>query len=208
MSTTTSLQLYEKLSSLHQQKSDIEKQISQIQHQLKQINISDSEHYVGKCFKQTIENDVDINMEKTIYYKILSVNKDNPYSFWTLVLKLPLYEENLKHTTINYISKKDINFLGQKKFFLRQLTPISEEEFIEAIDSVYDHLIDINSNVTNKKVEHFELKCPNCDSIGPLINLYPNIIDVQYTCEKCGCKYITKFQHGCICDVTPITEFK
>ena len=52
------------------------------------------------------------------------------------------------------------------------------------------------------------LKCPNCDSIGPLINLYPNIIDVQYTCEKCGCKYITKFQHGCICDVTPITEFK
>lgn len=203
MSTTTSLQLYEKLSSLHQQKSDIEKQISQIQHQLNQINISDSEQYVGKCFKQTIENDVEF---KTIYYKILYINEENPYSFWTLVVEDPF--EELEHIPTNYIYKQDINFLGQKKFFLRQLTPISEEEFIEAIDSVYDHLMDTNSKVNNKEAEHCELKCPNCDSIGPLINLYPNIIDVQYTCEKCGCKYITKFQHGCICDVTPITEFK
>ena len=54
----------------------------------------------------------------------------------------------------------------------------------------------MSSKIPNKKVEHFELKCPNCNSIGPLVDLYPNIIDVEYTCEKCGCKYITKFQHG------------
>lgn len=140
MSTTTSLQLYEKLSSLHQQKSDIEKQISQIQHQLNQINISDNQQYVGKCFKQTIENDVDIDMEKTIYYKILSVNKDNPYSFWTLVVEDPF--EELVPTT--YISKKDINFLGQKKFFLRQLTQIPEEEFNKALNDITDTIKQIS----------------------------------------------------------------
>ena len=77
----------------------MKKQISQIQNQLNQINISKNKQYIGKCFKQIIEDDVEF---KTIYYKILYINKDNPYSFWTLVLKLPLYEENLKHTTVNY----------------------------------------------------------------------------------------------------------
>lgn len=191
MATTTRLQLYDTLSSLYQQKYNIEKQISQIQNQLNQINISENKQYIGKCFKQIIEDDVEF---KTIYYKILYINEENPYSFWTLVVEDPF--EELEHIPTNYIYKQDINFLGQNKFFLRQLTPISDKEFIETIDNVYDHLIDMSNKIPNKEIKHFELKCPNCDSIGPLVDLYPNITDIEYTCENCGCKYIAKFQHG------------
>ena len=125
---------------------------------------------------------------------IIVLDKKNDFNyFWVLVVE---DHDDDSGITASYIRKERINLLGHNKFFLRQLTPISDKEFIEAIDSVYDHLIDINSNVTNKKVEHFELKCPNCDSIGPLVDLFPNIIDVEYTCEKCGCRFKTRFQDG------------
>ena len=68
-----------------------------------------------------------------------------------MVLKLPLYEENLKHTTINYISKKDINFLGHNKFFLRQLTQIPEEEFNKSLNNITDTIKQISKNIKDDK---------------------------------------------------------
>ena len=61
------------------------------------------------------------------------------------------------------------------------------------------------------------LKCPNCNSLGPLsqgasmtttvyyppvwengvyINPDSNTTTTEFTCEKCGCKFSAKFQHG------------
>ena len=185
-------EIQKRIEALTHQKYEIEQELLSLQKEYSEIFKPECKQYIGKCYKQYIEDD---DYSETVYYRVLDIysEEDDFNYFWVLVVE---DHDDDSGITASYIRKERINLLGRNKFFLRQLTPISEEEFIEAIDSVYDHLMDINSNVTNKKVEHFELKCPNCDSIGPLINLYPNIIDVQYTCEKCGCKYITKFQHG------------
>ena len=185
-------EIQKRIEALTHQKYEIEQELLSLQKEYSEIFKPECKQYIGKCYKQYIEDD---DYSETVYYRVLDIysEEDDFNYFWVLVVE---DHDDDSGITASYIRKERINLLGHNKFFLRQLTPISDKEFIEAIDNVYDHLMDINSNVTNKKVEHFELKCPNCDSIGPLINLYPNIIDVQYTCEKCGCKYITKFQHG------------
>ena len=185
----TKNEIQKRIETLTHQQSQIEKELLLLQKQYRELFKTEAEQYIGKCYKRDFENEYD---SKTVYYKVLDFydELDNYNEFWVLAV-----EDDINIPS-SYIHREHIDLLGRNKFFLRQLTPISNDEFIESINTVYDHLMDMNSKVPIKEVEHFELKCPNCDSIGPLINLYPNIIDVQYTCEKCGCKYITKFQHG------------
>lgn len=187
-------EIQKRIGTLIHQKYEIEQELLSLQKQYSEIFKGECEQYIGKCYKQFIE-DADEGDVKNTYYKVLDFydDEDDGTQFWVLVVE---DHDDDSDITASYIRKECINLLGHNKFFLRQLTPISDKEFIEAIDSVYDHLIDMSGKVPNKEAEHFELKCPNCDSIGPLVDLFPNIIDVEYTCEKCGCKYIAKFQHG------------
>lgn len=185
-------EIQKRIEILIHQKYEIEQELLTLQKQYDEIFKNECEQYIGKCYKQYIE---DNDYSETVYYRVLDIysEEDDFNYFWVLVVEDHNDDSGI---TASYIRKERINLLGHNKFFLRQLTPISDKEFIEAIDSIYDHLIDMSGKVPNKEVEHFELKCPNCDSIGPLVDLFPNIIDVEYTCEKCGCKYIAKFQHG------------
>ena len=85
-----------------------------------------------------------------------------------------------------------------------------------------------NKNVTrpdNSKSDTEILKCPKCGSLGPLsqgismttavyypplivngVNVNPdgNITTTKYTCEKCGCDFVTMFQHGYCIDIKPL----
>ena len=85
-----------------------------------------------------------------------------------------------------------------------------------------------NGNVTrpdNSQNNTEILKCPKCGSLGPLsqgismrtnkyyepvwehgINLNPdgNITTTKFTCEKCGCDFVAKFQYGKCIDVKPL----
>ena len=133
--------------------------------------------------------------------------------------------ENDIDTPLTYIYKTSVNLLGHKKFFLRQLVPISEEEFNKALIGVYEDLIDMSNKVPAKEIESLELKCPNCDSLGPLsqentrssllyhppvwidgttITSSDNIITAEYTCEKCGCKFRVKFKDTEIINIQEI----
>ena len=117
--------------------------------------------------------------------------------------------------TASYIRKERINLLGRNKFFLRQLTPISEEEFNKALNDITDTIKQISKNI--KEDEDIVLKCPKCNSIGPLnqgasmtttvyyppvwengVNINPdgNITTTEFICEKCGCKFSARFKHG------------
>lgn len=185
-------EIVNEINNLTHQKYQIEQKLLSLQKQYSEFLKPECKQYIGKCYKQYVEDD---DYSETVYYKVLDIysEEDDFNYFWVLVVE---DHDDDSGITASYIRKERINLLGRNKFFLRQLTPISDKEFIEAIDSIYDHLIDMSGKVPNKEVEHFELKCPNCDSIGPLVDLFPNIIDVEYTCEKCGCKYIAKFQHG------------
>ena len=185
-------EIVNEINNLTHQKYQIEQQLLSLQKQYSELLKPECNQYIGKCYKQYIEDD---NYSEIVYYRVLDIysEEDDFNYFWVLVVE---DHDDDSGITASYIRKEHINLLGRNEFFLRQLTPISDKEFIEAIDSIYDHLIDMSGKVPNKEVEHFELKYPNCDSIGPLVDLFPNIIDVEYTCEKCGCKYIAKFQHG------------
>lgn len=85
-----------------------------------------------------------------------------------------------------------------------------------------------HENVTrpdNSQSDTEILKCPNCDSLGPLsqgmsmrtavyypqrivggVNVNPdgNITTTKFTCEKCGCDFVAKFQYGECIDVKPL----
>lgn len=117
--------------------------------------------------------------------------------------------------TASYIRKERINLLGRNKFFLRQLTPISEEEFNKALNDITDTIKQISKNIKDDK--NIVLKCPKCNSTGPLsqgtsmtttvyyppvwengVNINPdgNITRIEFICEKCGCKFSARFKHG------------
>ena len=185
-------EIVNEINNLTHQKYQIEQKLLSLQKQYSELLKPECKQYIGKCYKQYIEDD---DYSETVYYRVLDIysEEDDFNYFWVLVVE---DHDDDSGITASYIRKERINLLGRNKFFLRQLIPISDKEFIEAIDSIYDHLIDMSSKIPNKKVEHFELKCPNCNSPGPLVVLCPNITDIKYTCEKCGCKYIAKFQHG------------
>ena len=154
--------LYKKINALTQQKDQIDKELRQIQNELNKISIFENEQYVGKCFKEVSEDDFDF---KTIYYyKLLANDKDNPYCFWTLILEDHIEDKN---SPTLYIHKKLINFLGANKYFLRQLTPISEAEFTKAFTDICN---DIQKPIKSKETEDEDivLKCPQCNSTGPL----------------------------------------
>ena len=184
-------EIQKKIDYLIEQQKYIKKELQQTKKQYRELCKVEAEQYIGKCYKQELENEYD---SKTVYYKILDFydELDNYNEFWVLVVEDHI--ENDINISSSYIHRGHIDLLGHN--FLRQLTPISDKKFNEAIDSVYNHVIDMSGKVPNKEAEYFELKCPKCDSSGPLVVLYPNITDVEYTCEKCGCKYIAKFQHG------------
>lgn len=159
---------------------------------------AEREQYIGKCYKQDIEDE---NGFKTVYYKVLSFYDDetNNTHFWMLVVEEHI-EEDI-NIPLSYIHRERADLLGHNKFFLRQLTAISEEEFSKALDTVYKHLMDVNNKVFVKDVESFKLRCPNCNSLCSIVYLYPNITDVEYTCENCGCNFIAKFHNGECIDV-------
>ena len=100
--------------------------------------------------------------------------------------------------TASYIRKERINLLGRNKFFLRQLTPISEEEFNKALNDIINTIKQISKNI--KEDEDIVLKCPKCNSIGPLsqgVSMTTSVYTrTEFICEKCGCKFSARFKHG------------
>ena len=212
---TDKKEIQKRIGALTHQKHEIEQELLTLQKEYSEIFKAECEQYIGKCYKQSVEDD-DGDVKET-YYKVLSFydDEDDGTQFWVLVVEDHM--ENDINMPLTYIYKTSINLLGRKKFFLRQLTPISEEEFSKALDEVYKDLVDMNNKVPAKEVESLDLKCPNCDSTGPLIqedmyspllyhppvwldgstiNTNPShdIKTIEYTCEKCGCKFKVKFQ--------------
>ena len=139
-------------------------------------------------------------------------DKDDFNYFWVLVVE---DHDDDSGIAASYIRKERINLLGRNKFFLRQLTPISEEEFNKALNDITDTIKQISKNI--KEDEDIVLKCPKCNSTGPLsqgvsmttnvyyppvwengVNINPdgNITRTEFICEKCGCKFSARFKHG------------
>lgn len=211
---TDKKEIQKRIGALTHQKYEIEQELLTLQKEYSEIFKAECEQYIGKCYKQDIEDEDGF---KTVYYKVLSFYDDeiNNTYFWVLVVE-EHFEEDI-NIPLSYIHREYADLLGRNKFFLRQLTPISDEEFSKALDEVYKDVVDMNNKVPTKKVESLDLKCPNCNSTGPLtqedmyspllyhppvwldgstINTNPShdIKTIEYTCEKCGCKFKVKFQ--------------
>lgn len=221
---TDKKEIQKRIGALTHQKYEIEQELLSLQKEYSEIFKTECEQYIGKCYKQFIE-DTDKGDIKNTYYKILSFydDEDNGTQFWALAIEDHM--ENDIDAPLTYIYKTSVNLLGHKKFFLRQLVPISEEEFNKALIGVYEDLIDMSNKVPAKEIESLELKCPNCDSLGPLsqentrssllyhspvwidgttITSSDNIITAEYTCEKCGCKFRVKFKDTEIINIQEI----
>lgn len=143
---TDKKEIQKRIGALTHQKYEIEQELLTLQKEYSEIFKAECEQYIGKCYKQSVEDD-DGDIKET-YYK---------------------------------------------------------------------DLVDMNNKVPAKEVECLDLKCPNCDSTGPFtqeymyssslyrppvwldgstINTNPShdIKTIEYTCEKCGCKFKVKFQ--------------
>lgn len=131
--------IQKKIDYLIEQQNQIKKELQQTKKQYNEIAQVEVQKYLGKCYKQDVEDEYD---SKTVYYKVLDFydEEDDYNQFWVLVVEDHI-EDDINISS-SYIHREHINLLGYNKFFLRQLTPISEKEFIEAIDNVYDHLIE------------------------------------------------------------------
>lgn len=151
---------------LTHQKSQIEQELLSLQKQYCEKIKVEYEQYIGKCYKQDIEG---VNDFETVYYKVLDFydnNDENDFEtvyykdldfydndfydnndetdstyFWVLVVED--HFEDLDKPTL-YIHKECADLLGHKEYFLRQLTPISNDEFKEAFDDVCKNIININ----------------------------------------------------------------
>ena len=204
-------EIVNEINNLTHQKYQIEQQLLSLQKQYSELLKPECNQYIGKCYKQYIEDD---NYSEIVYYRVLDIysEEDDFNYFWVLVVEDHNDDSNI---TASYIRKERINLLGRNKFFLRQLTPISEEEFNKALNDITDTIKQISKNI--KEDEDIMLKCPKCNSIGPLnqgasmttsvyyppvwengVNINPdgNITTTEFICEKCGCKFSAKFKHG------------
>ena len=204
-------EIVNEINNLTHQKYQIEQQLLSLQKQYSELLKPECNQYIGKCYKQYIEDD---NYSETVYYKVLDIysEEDDFNYFWVLVVEDHNDDSNI---TASYIRKERINLLGCNKFFLRQLTPISEEEFNKALNDIINTIKQISKNI--KEDEDIVLKCPKCNSTGPLIqgvsmttnvyyppvwengvNINPdgNITRTEFICEKCGCKFSARFKHG------------
>lgn len=200
-----------KINNLTHQKYQIEQQLLSLQKQYSEFLKLEYKEYIGKCYKQYIEDD---NDSETVYYKVLDIySKEDDFNyFWVLVVE---DHDDDSDITASYIRKERINLLGRNKFFLRQLTPISKEEFNKALNDIIDIIKQISKNI--KGDEDLMLKCPKCNSTSPLsqgvsmtttvyyppvwengVNINPdgNTTTTKFICEKCGCKFSAKFKHG------------
>ena len=199
------------INNLTHQKYQIEQKLLSLQKQYSEFLKPECKQYIGKCYKQYVEDD---DYSETVYYRVLDIysEEDDFNYFWVLVVE---DHDDDSGITASYIRKERINLLGHNKFFLRQLTPISEEEFNKALNDITDTVKQISKNI--KEDEDIILKCPNCNSLGPLsqgasmtttvyylpvwengVNINPdgNTTTTEFTCEKCGCKFSTTFKHG------------
>ena len=204
-------EIVNEINNLTHQKYQIEQQLSSLQKQYSELLKPECNQYIGKCYKQYIEDD---NYSEIVYYRVLDIysEEDDFNYFWVLVVEDHNDDSNI---TASYIRKERINLLGRNKFFLRQLTPISEEEFNKALNDIINTIKQISKNI--KEDEDIVLKCPKCNSTGPLIqgvsmttnvyyppvwengiNINPdgNITRTEFICEKCGCKFSARFKHG------------
>ena len=203
-------EIVNEINNLTHQKYQIEQQLLSLQKQYSELLKPECNQYIGKCYKQYIEDD---NYSEIVYYRVLDIysEEDDFNYFWVLVVEDHNDDSNI---TASYIRKERINLLGRNKFFLRQLTPISEEEFNKALNDITDTIKQISKNI--KEDEDIMLKCPKCNSIGPLnqgasmttsvyyppvwengVNINPdgNITTTEFICEKCGCKFSARFKH-------------
>ena len=204
-------EIVNEINNLTHQKYQIEQQLLSLQKQYSELLKPECNQYIGKCYKQYIEDD---NYSEIVYYRVLDIysEEDDFNYFWVLVVEDHNDDSNI---TASYIRKERINLLGRNKFFLRQLTPISEEEFNKALNDIINTIKQISKNI--KEDEDIVLKCPKCNSTGPLIqgvsmttnvyytpvwengvNINPdgNITRTEFICEKCGCKFSARFKHG------------
>ena len=208
---TDKKEIVNEINNLTHQKYEIEQKLLTLQKQYGEIFKNECEQYIGKCYKQYIEDD---DYSETVYYRVLDIysEEDDFNYFWVLVVE---DHDDDSGITASYIRKERINLLGRNKFFLRQLTPISEEEFNKALNDITDTIKQISKNIKDDK--NIVLKCPKCNSIGPLnqgasmtttvyyppvwengVNINPdgNITRTEFICEKCGCKFSARFKHG------------
>ena len=116
---------------------EIKKELQVLHKEIEDIAKVENKEYIGKCYKRNI---YDESIGSTIYYRVLGISESNSNNFWVLSVKYP--DEDAAIST-SYISKELINFLGNKEFFLRQLTPISKEEYNKALNDIYAYLTDI-----------------------------------------------------------------
>ena len=204
-------EIVNEINNLTHQKYQIEQQLLSLQKQYSELLKPECNQYIGKCYKQYIEDD---NYSEIVYYRVLDIysEEDDFNYFWVLVVE---DHDDDSGIAVSYIRKERINLLGRNKFFLRQLTPISEEEFNKALNDITDTIKQISKNI--KEDEDIVLKCPKCNSTGPLIqgvsmttnvyyppvwengiNINPdgNITRTEFICEKCGCKFSARFKHG------------
>lgn len=205
-------EIQKRIGTLTHQKYEIEHELLTLQKEYNKFFKAEGEQYIGKCYKQDIEDEDGF---ETVYYKVLSFYNDetNNTHFWVLVVEEHI-EEDI-NTSLSYIHREHADLLGHKKFFLRQLVSISEEEFNKALNDIIDTIKQVNKNI--KEDKDIVLKCPKCNSTGPLsqgasmktivyyppvwengVNINPdgNTTTTEFICEKCGCKFSAKFKCG------------
>lgn len=208
---TTKKEIQKRIGALTHQKYEIEQELLSLQKQYSELFKPEYKQYIGKCYKQYIEDD---DYSETVYYKVLDIYSEEDDFNYFLVLVAEDHDDD-SGIIASYIRKERINLLGRNKFFLRQLTPISKEEFNKALNDITDTIKQISKNI--KEYEDIVLKCPKCNSTGPLsqgasmtttvyyppvwengVNINPdgNITRTEFICEKCGCKFSARFKHG------------
>ena len=126
-----------KMTELNNKQKEIEKELESLRSAYSNIAKIESQKYIGNCYKQEIDDDVEL---LSSYYKIVDIYEDNLNYFWAIKIN-KYYDENTDcRSDIHYISKDCINLLGFQRFMLRGLTQITIEEFNNALDEVYKNL--------------------------------------------------------------------
>lgn len=126
-----------KMTELNNKQKEIEKELESLRSAYSNIAKIESQKYIGNCYKQEIDDGVEL---LSSYYKIVDIYEDNLNYFWAIKVN-KYYDENTDcRSDIHYISKDCINLLGFQRFMLRGLTQITIEEFNNALDEVYKNL--------------------------------------------------------------------
>ena len=133
----TKEEIEKRINELNMIQDEIKKELQVLHKEIEDIAKVKNKEYIGKCYKRNI---YDESIGSTIYYRVLDISESNSNNFLVLSVKYP-YEDTAISTS--YISKELINFLGNKNFFLRQLTSISEKEYNKALNDIYAYLTDI-----------------------------------------------------------------